>query len=232
MGPEAQLLGRDPDEEAGVVGEVASPEPPGFAGEAVQPLESAALDPPWGLADATSVEVEGGSDAQKDRGGEAVAIGGHESFLFRGAEPNPEEVGPTRADLVDEGGILGGGQRAEGGREGADDADAGEPLFQAGLQFLGDAGVAAVEEVGGTGLLAPGEDPFHEVGSVDPSHGSVARKTAEPDHRHAIRGGEEGSVVDAAEIRVCLGFHDAMDAGHADVSRRPGLDCGSQSFEG
>ena len=232
MGPEAEFLGRDPDEEAGVVGEVAFPEPAGFAGEAVEPFESAALDPSRGLADAAGVEVEGGADTEEDRGCEAVAIGGHESLLFRGAEPDPEEVRAAGCDLVDQGGVFGRGQRAEGRCEGADDADAREPLFEAGLEFLGDAGVAAVEEVGGTGLLAPGEDPFHEVGSVDPSHGSVSGETAEPDHGHAVRRGQEGTVMDAAEIRVCLGFHDAVDAGHADVSRRSGLDCGSQRFEG
>lgn len=232
MGPETEFLGRDPDEEAGIVGEVAFPEPAGFTGEAVEPFEAAALDPSWGLADAARVEVESGTNAEEDGGGEPVAVGGHESFLFRRAEPDPEEVRAAAGNLVDQGGVFSRGQWAEGWCEGADDADSREPLFEPGLEFLGDAGVATIEEVGGAGLLAPGEDPFHEVGAVDSSHGSVTGETAEPDHGHAVRCGQEGTIVDAAEIRVGLGFHDAVDARDTDVSRRPGLDCGSQCFEG
>ena len=229
---EPEFLGGDADEEAGVVGEVPFPEASGFAGEPVEPFETAALDPARGLADAAGVEVESSTDTEKDGGGKAGPVGGHESFLLRRAESDPEEIRSAGGHLIDECGVLGGGQGAEGRREGADDADTRETLLEAGLQFLGDAGVAAVEEVGCPGILAPGEDPFHQVGSVDAAHGAVACETAQPDHGHAVRGGEERTVVDATEVWISLGFHDAMDTRDADVARRPGADGGDEGVEG
>jgi len=178
------------------------------------------------------VKVEGGPDAEHHGGGEARTVGRHEAFLLRGAEADPEEVGLGGGDLGDQVLFLGGRQGAEGRGVGADDADSGESGFESGLEFLRDASVSAVEEVGGTGLLAPGEDRFHEVGSVDAAHGGMSGQPAEPHHGHAVGCGEEGTVVDAAEGVIGLGLHDAMDAGDADVPACAGTDGIGEGREG
>jgi hypothetical protein len=229
---EAEFLGEDAEDEAGVVGEVTLPETTRFGAEAVEPFEAAALDPAGSLTDASGVEVEGGTDAEEDGGGEAWTVGGHEAFLFRGAEADPEEIRLGGGDLGDEVLFLGRGEGAEGRRVGADNADAREAGFEAGLEFLGDAGVPAVEEMGGPGLLAPGEDGLHEVGSVDASHGGMSGEAAQPHHGHAVGGGEEGAVVDEAEGVVGLGFHHAMDAGDADIAAGAGADGIGKGLEG
>lgn len=229
---EAEFLGEDAEDEAGVVGEVALPETAGFGAEAVEPFEAAALDPAGCLADASGVEVECGTDAEHHGGGEAGTVGGHEAFLLRGAQADPEEVGLGGGDLGDQILFLRGRQGAEGRGVGADDADSGEAGFEAGLEFLGDAGVPAVEEVGGAGLLAPGEDGLHEVGSVDASHGGMPGEAAQPHHGHAVGRGEERTVVDEAEGVVGLGLHDPMDAGDADVPAGAGADGIGEGPEG
>lgn len=60
----------------------------------------------------------------------------------------------------------------------------------------------------------------------------MAGKAAEPHHGHAIGGGEEGAVVDEAEGVIGLGFHDAMDAGDADIPACAGADRIGEGLEG
>lgn len=95
------------------------------------------------------MEVKGGTDTQEDGGGESWAIAGHEAFLFRGAEADPEEIRLGAGDPGDQVLFLAGVERTERRGVGANNTDAGEPGFEPRLEFLGDAGVSAVEEMGG-----------------------------------------------------------------------------------
>lgn len=221
---EAEFLAEDFPDEKRVVFEVPFPEAPGFLEGAIQPFESAALDPTRGLLHAAGMEIEGGTDAEQDFGIEFLAVTRDEPLLFWGAEADPEEVGFEGGDLACQSGVLLGGQWTEGWGVGSDDADAGVTGFQFLFELLGNAGVAAIEKMSVTAGAGPFEDMLHQFGAVHAAHGFVTGQASHPDHGHAVGSGEERAVVDLAEGVVGLGFHDAMNAGDADVAALAGVE--------
>src|SRR4051794_39370677 len=89
----ARVLPREAGDEAGVVAEVAPPQPPRLLDEPERPLEPEALERLGGLALEAGVEVEGRPDADQHRRLEPVAHGPHELLLQGNAEADPDHVG-------------------------------------------------------------------------------------------------------------------------------------------
>src|SRR4051794_3824394 len=78
---------------AWVVTRVAGPEAPRLLREPVDPLHPVILHPGRGLGDQPSVEVEGGADADEDRGLEPRAHLRHPQLLLWLADAHPDDVG-------------------------------------------------------------------------------------------------------------------------------------------
>lgn len=208
----------DAAEEERDVAEVARGEAAGLGGEAIKPFEAGALEKARSLGFRAGEKVEGGADADENAGVELSREFGHEAFLFRRAQADPDEVWLSASDVGAECGGFGGIERAEGRGEGADDGETGEAGDEAVAEFLGEAGRAAekvVAEVLDATGVAHGE---HEIGAVDAGEGFALEKFSDPDERHAVGGGEPGGVENAAECGVVVGFAEPVDAGEADVA--------------
>ena len=164
------------------------------------------------------MEIKRRADTEKEGGVELLPVLGHEGFLFGSAEADPKEVGFEGLDLANQVLLLGGGERAKGGSAGADDPDSRESLFEAALQFPGNAGRAAVQEVREGAGLSEFTDAQHEVGAVNTVHVAESLPAAHPDGRHPIGGGEKRVVENGTEGRILLGFTDAVNAGHTNIA--------------
>ena len=173
------------------------------------------------------VEIERGADAD-EHGIEPVGVSGHPPFLLGGGEPDPHDVGAGGVDLVDDGGVLIGGQRPERWRVHSHDVEAGVPLDEAVAQQLGGALLAAVEVEAVPVLRGAFTQRQHQVGAITPLHPAEPDPVRRPDHGHAVGDHHAGAVVDVEEFGIGLGLHDAVHARHrdiaADVVANPPLD--------
>src|SRR4051812_23859498 len=80
-------------------------------------------------------------------------------------------------------------------------------------------------------LLAP-EDLQHEIGAGDALHGFVSLPPAYPDRRCAIGHGHAGSGINSGQFAVAMRLHDAVHAGHADVTLAPRFELAGDTVQG
>src|SRR5436190_19039029 len=112
----------------------------------------------------------------------------HKPLLFRRTEADPYDVWFELTDLRGKFCFLFSIQASKRRAKRADDADSWEALLETRLQFLRDAGSAAIEEV--RELAAPRciEYIEHEIGAVNAVHMSADFVTSEPHEWHAVGG--------------------------------------------
>src|ERR1041385_4368484 len=141
-----QLLG-ERGYEPGVVARVASPQPPRLVGQPERPLEAPVLHPLGRLRDQPGVEVEGGADADEQRGVERVAHLRHPTLLLGLPGADPHDLRPRAVDVLRDPVLFLRRQVAIGRGVAADDLDAGELASQAERQLDERALVAPAVEV-------------------------------------------------------------------------------------
>lgn len=211
-------MGEDVKDEKRIGNEVAAREAAGFGAEAEEPFEAAALQPTRGLADAAGMKIKGGADADEDAGVERGGVRGHEGFLFRCAETDPDDVGAKSGDFGVEVEQLVGGERAVGRRKHADDAEAGEACGEFLAEEVGHAGGAAVKIVAQAGGAAGVANGKEQIGAVN----AFGAAWAEPDEGHAVGRGEPGGVVDFFKREISLGLGETVGGAEADVAASEG----------
>lgn len=137
----AGALHEEAGDEERIVPEIPFPEAARLLHQPIQPFEADSLQKPGCLGNGAGVEIEGGADAEHERGVEFREITGHEALLFGCAEAHPEAIRPGGGNHGGEFRVLRCIERPEGGRVGADDLDAGKALFEVGFDPFGQAGL-------------------------------------------------------------------------------------------
>jgi hypothetical protein len=85
-------------------------------------------------------------------------------------------------------------------------------------EFLGNALLAAKEEVGRATELLSANYVEHDVRAGDALHSGVTLAATDPNSRHAIGHGVGGAGEGTDEGGIALGFHNSMDADEADIA--------------
>jgi hypothetical protein len=115
VGSQARELLESARYENRVVYEIAMREATGLADQPEQPFEPGALHPSGCARLCPGVEIEGGADADQRSRIDLADMRRHPFFLFRHAEPDPDEIGARPVDCGDIGRVF--FLRSEGGTE-------------------------------------------------------------------------------------------------------------------
>jgi hypothetical protein len=215
---QAGELERDVPEEVRDDKEVAAPHLAWILNEAMQPVQAGPFDPWRAGADSAGVEIKSGTNTEHEARIEPRKVAGHEEFLLRAAEADPENVRLERGDGRDQVILLSGRESVEGRGDSANKARPGKVSGKPVAELGGYAFDSAIKEVGDVGEFGAAKDLEHEIGTGDALHSAVTLETTNP--------GERCSVGDV-EFRgyICLGnltgaprFQHAMHTRDTDVA--------------
>ena len=163
------------------------------------------------------MDVERGPDTQEHRCLQPADVGIHPALLFRGAESNPDQVRRCGVDPGDDLVVLLRRQGSKRRRIGPHDPESRETGRQPSDELIRDPLAAAIEEARPALLGGAGAQREHQVRSVYAGHPPGARTVSRPDHRHAVRRGQAGRVVDPQQLGIALALHHTVHAGDAHV---------------
>src|SRR5664280_1073334 len=99
--PEARKLKANGPQESWIVGEIAPPKPAWLFDQTIQPLQATTLHPAGSIGEEARVNVERRADADQQGSIESGGILGHETFLLRSAQADPDDVGICVVDGSD-----------------------------------------------------------------------------------------------------------------------------------
>ena len=208
----------DVAEESGNDKECAAPKPAWILNEAMQPVQAGAFDPGSAVADSAGVEIKSGTNTEHEARIKQRKVAGHEEFLLRAAEADPDDVGLELGDGRDEIILFSGREIVEGWCDGTNDARRGEVSFKPVAEFGGYAFDSAIEEVGDMGEFGTAKDLEHEIRTGDALHCAVALETANPRERCSVGDVELGGYVCLGNLTGAPRFQHAMHTRDTDVA--------------
>src|SRR5215210_6904577 len=103
----APVLAREAQDEAGVVAQVAPPQPARLVDQPERPLQPHALQRVGRLGDETGMEVERGAHADEHGCVQPFPHASHPLLLLRHADADPHDIRAGAVDLADHGVLLG-----------------------------------------------------------------------------------------------------------------------------